>query len=73
MILRHAKLQIEHKGEFTGMHEMRKHVAWYTTGYPKSAKLRSRVNEIETYDSLVALLGEYEEYLAGKTEMVGAE
>ena len=73
MILRHAKLQIEHKGEFTGMHEMRKHVAWYTTGYPKSAKLRSRVNEIETYDSLVALLGEYEEYLAGKTEMVGVE
>ncbi|MBE5960017.1 MAG: tRNA dihydrouridine synthase DusB [Lachnospiraceae bacterium] len=73
MVLRHARLQIDHKGEFTGMHEMRKHVAWYTTGYPKSAKLRSRVSEIETYDSLVSLLQEYKEYLAGTRDMHGAQ
>ena len=30
MILRHSKLQIQYRGEFAGMREMRKHVAWYT-------------------------------------------
>lgn len=63
MILRHAKLQIAYKGEFTAMHEMRKHVAWYTTGYPKSAKLRNKVNEIEDEQSLADLMEEYREYL----------
>lgn len=31
-MLRHARLQIEYKGDFTGIREMRKHVAWYTKG-----------------------------------------
>lgn len=54
MILRHAQLQLEHKGEYLAVREMRKHVAWYTTGYPHSAKLRRMVNEMETYAELVA-------------------
>ncbi len=32
MMLRHAKLQMEYKGDYTAIREMRKHVAWYTTG-----------------------------------------
>lgn len=54
MILRHAQLQLEHKGEYLAVREMRKHVAWYTTGYPHSATLRRMVNEMETYAELVA-------------------
>lgn len=61
MILFHARLQVEFKGEFIGMKEMRKHVAWYTTGYPKSSKLRSLVNEIETMEQLCKLMEEYRE------------
>lgn len=34
MILRHAKMQTELKGEYTGIREMRKHVAWYTAECP---------------------------------------
>jgi tRNA-dihydrouridine synthase B len=64
MILRHADMSAEYKGEFIGIREMRKHVAWYTTGFPGSAKLRSRVNEIETMDDLRRLLEEYEESYA---------
>ena len=30
MILRHARMQVELKGEYQGIREMRKHVAWYT-------------------------------------------
>lgn len=52
-ILRHAQLQRACKGEYVAVREMRKHVAWYTTGYPHSAKLRRLVNEIQTYAELV--------------------
>lgn len=51
-ILKHAALQVRYKGEYTAVREMRKHVAWYTTGYPHSAKLRQMVNEIETIAEL---------------------
>ena len=56
MMLRHARLMIEYKGEFTGIHEMRKHVAWYTQGMPNSAKLRARINGIETYREIEELI-----------------
>ena len=32
MILRHGRMMVEFKGELAAMREMRKHVAWYTTG-----------------------------------------
>ena len=56
MILRHARLQLQYKGEYTGIREMRKHVAWYTAGYPHSAAIRRRVNEIETIGQLEEML-----------------
>ena len=56
MMLRHARLMIEYKGEFTGIHEMRKHVAWYTQGMKDSAKLRARINTVETYEELEKLI-----------------
>jgi len=58
MILRHAQLQLEYKGEYLGIREMRKHVAWYTTGLPNSAKLRAEINAVETYEQLESLLKE---------------
>ncbi|MGB8453944.1 MAG: tRNA dihydrouridine synthase DusB [Anaerocolumna sp.] len=59
MMLRHARLSIEYKGEYIGIREMRKHVAWYTTGYPLAAKLRQHVNQIENYYELEELLLKY--------------
>ena len=56
MILRHAKMQLKYKGDYTGMREMRKHVAWYTTGMPHSASVRRMVNEVESYEQLVELV-----------------
>ena len=52
MILRHARLLIEYKGEFTGIREMRKHFGWYTAGFPHSAALRNETNLIESYSEL---------------------
>lgn len=56
MILKHAQMLIEYKGEFIGVHEMRKHIAWYTGGLPHSAELRRRCNEMESWDELQELL-----------------
>ena len=58
MILRHARKQIELKGEFVGIREMRKHVAWYTKGMQGSAKLRDEINQVESYEELENLLME---------------
>lgn len=52
VILRHAELQTRYKGEYIGIREMRKHIAWYTAGYPHSAKFRGRINEIEGMEEL---------------------
>ena len=56
MILRHARQQIEKKGEYTGIREMRKHVAWYTAGMRHSAGIRRESNLISGYEELKALL-----------------
>ncbi len=56
MILRHARMLLEFKGEYTGIREIRKHAAWYTAGYPNSAKLRVRINGVESIQELERLL-----------------
>ncbi len=55
-ILRHGELQKKYKGEYIGIREMRKHVSWYLTGYPNSAKLRGSINQVETFEELEAIL-----------------
>lgn len=56
MMLRHARLQLKYKGEFIGIREMRKHVAWYTKGLKGAAKLREEINRVESYQELEELL-----------------
>lgn len=58
MILRHGQMMLEFKGELAGMREMRKHVAWYTAGYPNSAALRNDINSVATMGELEELIEE---------------
>lgn len=51
-ILRHAEMELEIKGEYTAVREMRKHIAWYTAGYPNSAALRREINAMESFEQL---------------------
>jgi nifR3 family TIM-barrel protein len=55
MILRHARMLIEAKGEYTGIREMRKHFAWYTAGMKHASGLRNEVNHVESYAELEEL------------------
>ncbi|MCH5275096.1 MAG: tRNA dihydrouridine synthase DusB [Lachnospiraceae bacterium] len=58
LIRRHADLQMEVKGEYTAVREMRKHLAWYTAGYPHSARYRQMINSMETMEELLAGLNQ---------------
>lgn len=62
MMLRHARMLIAYKGDYTGIREMRKHAAWYTGGYRNAAKLRGRMNDIESYQELSSLFEEVLSY-----------
>lgn len=58
MIIRHGELQMKIKGEVIGMREMRKHMAWYTSGLPHSAAVRNEINQVETLEGLKKLMDE---------------
>lgn len=56
MILRHCRMLVDYKGEYTGVREMRKHVAWYIFGYPHAAALRNAVNQVENIEQMEELI-----------------
>jgi nifR3 family TIM-barrel protein len=58
-ILRHMQMLTEIKGEYIAIREMRKHIAWYTTGLPGAAALRRRINETENTENIIEMLREY--------------
>ena len=58
MIIKHAAMEVEFKGEHTAVREMRKHVAWYTQGIKHAAEIRRRVNGIESMEELSSLVEE---------------
>lgn len=59
MILRHARMLNECKGDWIGPREMRKHAAWYTKGYPGASALRGRLSEICSVDELKRLMDDF--------------
>ena len=58
MMLKHIELMMHLKGEYIGVREMRKHIAWYTEGIPGAAAIRRRVCQTETENALRALIAE---------------
>jgi len=45
---RHLQMSIERKGSYTGIREMRCHLAWYVKGLPRAARLRDEINRADT-------------------------
>ncbi len=60
MIMRHARMLIDYKGEYIGIREMRKHAAWYTAGFKGASKLRGRLNEVSSIESLEEIIMGFE-------------
>lgn len=57
--LRHAKMLIDYKGEYIGVREMRKHMAWYTKGLPGASELRGKLNTADNMADMERLMQEY--------------
>lgn len=57
--LRHSQMLIAYKGEYVGIREMRKHMAWYMKGLPGAAELRGKLNYAETLAEMEGLVGDY--------------
>jgi tRNA-dihydrouridine synthase B len=61
--LRHLGMMVADFGESIATREMRKHVAWYIKGLPRSARVREQVNRTHSTAELAALLRGYLEEL----------
>ncbi|MGE4213512.1 MAG: tRNA dihydrouridine synthase DusB [Anaerotignaceae bacterium] len=59
MALRHAKMLIDYKGEYTGVREMRKHLSDYTKGMKGAAEMRGKINTAISFEQIEAMIKEY--------------
>lgn len=59
IIKEHLKLEIEEKGEYIAIREMRKHICGYIKNLKQSSKFREKVNRIEDLNELITCLDEY--------------
>lgn len=56
MILTHAQMEADVKGEKIAVREMRGHVSFYLKGFPGAARVREKVNRVTTLQELRDLL-----------------
>ena len=64
--MEHLDKLIALKGDYIGVQEGRKHLAWYTKGFPGSAALRADIMKAETPSEMTALLTPFLEILKEK-------
>ncbi len=57
--LEHIELMISFKGEYTGVMEARKHLAWYIQGQKGAAQTREKVNRANNLDELKEIVNDY--------------
>lgn len=62
-IVEHINMEVELKGEYIAVREMRKHIAGYTRNLKNASELRDRVNHLGTRDEVIECLKEYFENL----------
>ena len=59
IIKKHIQLEIEEKGEYVGIREMRKHISWYLKNLKDSSQIREKINRLESEQELLDCLNEY--------------
>ena len=62
--VRHLEMLVQSAGPEAAAREMRKHVAWYVRGLPRSAQVREQVNRTRSAQEMVAQLSRYLEELS---------
>lgn len=59
MIKKHLRMEIEEKGEYTGIREMRKQLSWYIKNMKDSSRIRQKLVTLETEKEILETLTEY--------------
>ena len=57
--IEHLKSLVDTRGEYIGVREARKHIAWYIKGLPNAARLKTLVFTEDTFSEVLSLLSEY--------------
>ena len=58
-ILKHIELEVQEKGEYTGVREMRKHICYYLKGLPGASNVRDTINHLESKEEVEKMLIDY--------------
>ena len=58
-IIEHINLEIDEKGEYTGVREMRKHICYYLQGMPNASEIRNEINHLESKEEVIERLNEF--------------
>ncbi len=56
--IKHINLAVKEHGEYVAVREMRKHIGWYLKGMKNSARLRDKINKMESSKEVIKTLGE---------------
>ncbi|MGQ9697798.1 MAG: tRNA dihydrouridine synthase DusB [Armatimonadota bacterium] len=56
LLLRHARMIVQFKGEHIGMHQLRGHAGRYLRGIPRASEMRAAVMQADTLEQLECLL-----------------
>ena len=59
IIKEHIELEIQEKGEYVGIREMRKHICWYLKNLKDSSKVKQIINQLETKEEVINTLDNY--------------
>lgn len=65
----HIELLIKLKGEYVGVREARKHIAWYTKGMHAGATFRAEIFKTSTCDKLIQMIDEYKKFISEREEL----
>jgi tRNA-dihydrouridine synthase B len=57
--IEHTYMLMEYKGEYLGIKESRKHIAWYIKGLRNSSEIKDKVNRIERFEDMKKILLTY--------------
>ncbi len=58
-IIRHMNMLIEHKGERTGILEMRSHIAWYIKGMRDASVTKQKIFKMNDREEIISLLQDF--------------
>ena len=72
VLVDHARLLIEARGELTAMRDLRKHTSWYLTGYPVGGEVRRALSVVTTLTEVEAIVADLDPTISPIPDAVAA-